>query len=98
MPSRLSSAVPQLIHPFDFVCRFSATACCQTPSGATVTKTEAAPTGGCKPAIWARVIGQSVDNRYQAFADPQATGQILGFQAGFDLRRRPPRSALRECR
>jgi outer membrane autotransporter protein len=46
---------------------------------------EATPNGGCKPAIWARVIGQSVDNRYQAFADPQATGQILGFQAGFDL-------------
>jgi hypothetical protein len=31
------------------------------------------------------VIGQSVDNRYQAFADPQATGQIVGFQASFNL-------------
>jgi outer membrane autotransporter protein len=64
---------------------FSATTCCPTPSGATVTKTEAVPSGGCKPAIWARVIGQSVDNRYQSLADPHATGQIVGFQAGFDL-------------
>jgi outer membrane autotransporter protein len=60
------------------------TSCCATPAGA-VTTTAVVPDGGCRPAMWGRVIGQSIDNRYQAFADPQATGQLLGFQAGFDL-------------
>ncbi len=55
-----------------------------TPAG-TVTKTGAVPTEGCRPGVWGRVIGQSVDNRYRSFTDPQATGQILGFQTGFDL-------------
>ena len=29
--------------------------------------------------------GQQVDNRYRAFADPRASGQLLGFQSGIDL-------------
>ena len=34
---------------------------------------------------WARVFGDQIDNRYQAFADPSVTGRIVGVQAGFDL-------------
>ena len=34
---------------------------------------------------WARFFGQQIDNRYQAFADPSATGRLLGVQAGFDI-------------
>jgi outer membrane autotransporter protein len=36
---------------------------------------------------WGRAIGQQIDNRYQAFADPRADGRILGMQAGIDLLR-----------
>ena len=38
----------------------------------------AAPAG---PAFF----GQQIDNRYQAFADPRTSGQLFGFQAGFDM-------------
>ncbi|MBV9014482.1 MAG: autotransporter domain-containing protein [Alphaproteobacteria bacterium] len=34
---------------------------------------------------WARVFGQAIDNRYQAFADPRASGHEIGVQAGLDL-------------
>jgi outer membrane autotransporter protein len=34
---------------------------------------------------WGRVFGQLVDNRYQAFADPYASGWMGGFQGGVDL-------------
>jgi outer membrane autotransporter protein len=34
---------------------------------------------------WGRVLGQQIDNRYRAFADPRASGQLLGFQSGIDL-------------
>ena len=34
---------------------------------------------------WGRFIGQHVDNRYQAFAEPSAKGQLLGMQAGIDV-------------
>jgi outer membrane autotransporter protein len=40
---------------------------------------------GADPSGWARVIGQQIDNRYQAFADPSAKGQLIGVEAGFDL-------------
>ena len=40
---------------------------------------------GWSPSAWGRVIGQQVDNRYRAFADPRASGQLLGFQSGIDL-------------
>ena len=40
---------------------------------------------GWSPSVWGRVIGQQIDNRYRAFADPRASGQLLGFQSGIDL-------------
>ena len=40
---------------------------------------------GWGPSAWGRVIGQQIDNRYRAFADPRAAGQLLGFQSGIDL-------------
>ena len=40
---------------------------------------------GWGPSAWGRVIGQQIDNRYRAFADPRASGQLLGFQSGIDL-------------
>ena len=36
---------------------------------------------------WARFFGQGINNRYQAFADPQASGWMGGFQGGVDLLR-----------
>jgi outer membrane autotransporter protein len=36
---------------------------------------------------WARFFGQGIDNRYHAFADPQASGWMGGFQGGVDLLR-----------
>jgi outer membrane autotransporter protein len=36
---------------------------------------------------WARFFGQGIDNRYQAFADPRASGWTGGFQGGVDLLR-----------
>jgi len=42
---------------------------------------------GWRPAVWGRLFGQQIDNRYQAFADPRADGQIAGLQAGVDLLR-----------
>ena len=43
-----------------------------------------APTD-CLSAGWGRVLGQQIDNHYRAFADPRASGQVLGFQTGLDL-------------
>lgn len=40
---------------------------------------------GWRPSAWGRVFGESIDNRYLAFADPSASGQLVGFQAGLDL-------------
>ena len=34
---------------------------------------------------WGRVLGQQINNHYLAFADPRASGQLLGFQSGIDL-------------
>lgn len=34
---------------------------------------------------WGRVFGEQVDNHYQAFADPRASGWIGGFQVGLDV-------------
>jgi outer membrane autotransporter protein len=36
---------------------------------------------------WARFFGQGIDNSYQAFADPRASGWTGGFQGGVDLLR-----------
>jgi outer membrane autotransporter protein len=51
------------------------------------TRCEAAPRArtDCVNAGWGRVLGQQIDNRYRAFADPRASGQLLGFQSGIDL-------------
>jgi len=40
---------------------------------------------GWGPSAWGRVLGQQIDNHYKAFADPRASGQLLGFQSGIDL-------------
>ena len=34
---------------------------------------------------WGRVFGDQIDNRYQAFANPNVDGRIIGVQAGFDI-------------
>ncbi|QGZ66859.1 autotransporter outer membrane beta-barrel domain-containing protein [Paraburkholderia acidisoli] len=34
---------------------------------------------------WGRFFGQQIDNRYRSFADPSASGRLLGLQAGLDL-------------
>jgi outer membrane autotransporter protein len=39
------------------------------------------------PSVWGRFFGQTIDNRYQAFADPHASGNLGGFQGGIDLLR-----------
>jgi outer membrane autotransporter protein len=40
---------------------------------------------GWNRADWGRYFGQQIDNRYQAFADPRASGWMNGFQGGLDL-------------
>ena len=40
---------------------------------------------GWGPSVWGRVLGQQINNHYGAFADPRASGQVLGFQSGIDL-------------
>jgi outer membrane autotransporter protein len=37
------------------------------------------------PSIWGRFFGQTINNHYQAFADPRASGNLGGFQGGVDL-------------
>jgi len=49
------------------------------------TLTSAYPEDG--RSTWGRYFGQHIDNRYQAFADPRANGQLQGMQAGLDLLR-----------
>jgi outer membrane autotransporter protein len=39
------------------------------------------------PSVWGRFFGQTLDNHYQAFADPRASGNLGGFQGGIDLLR-----------
>ena len=34
---------------------------------------------------WARLFGQQIDDRYQAFADPSTSGRMFGVQAGCDI-------------
>jgi outer membrane autotransporter protein len=54
-------------------------------TGAPAGAAPAATDGRCKPGLWGRVFGQSINNSYQAFADPRAVGQIAGIQTGFDF-------------
>ncbi|AIP33886.1 outer membrane autotransporter barrel domain protein [Paraburkholderia xenovorans LB400] len=54
--------------------------------GDTLTADNAGPDSeGWGHSGWARFFGQQIDNRYQAFASPRATGQLLGVQAGVDV-------------
>ncbi len=39
------------------------------------------------PSVWGRFFGQTINNRYQAYADPRASGNLGGFQGGIDLLR-----------
>jgi fibronectin-binding autotransporter adhesin len=41
----------------------------------------------CRPSVWGHVIATSIDNRYSAFADPRADGNLTGVQFGVDLLR-----------
>jgi outer membrane autotransporter protein len=50
-----------------------------------VTKAPPIPYGNCQQAVWGRLFGQQIDNHYQAFADPRATGQVAGIQTGIDV-------------
>lgn len=62
------------------------TACLNATSddGALITKAPPVPYN-CRSAVWGRLFGQQIDNHYQAFADPRATGQIAGIQSGADI-------------
>ena len=63
--------------------RWSGRIACRPGSGS-------APAGPCplfSPAAWGRFFGQTIDNHYQAFADPRASGNMGGFQGGLDLLR-----------
>jgi outer membrane autotransporter protein len=56
--------------------------------GDTLTLGNAGPDAeGWARSAWGRFFGQQIDNRYEAFADPRASGRILGMQAGIDLLR-----------
>jgi outer membrane autotransporter protein len=50
-----------------------------------ITKAPPVPEGNCRPAVWGRLFGQQIDNHYQAFADPRASGQVAGIQTGIDV-------------
>jgi outer membrane autotransporter protein len=49
----------------------------------------AAPCPLFSPSVWGRFFGQTIDNHYQAYADPRASGNMGGFQGGIDLLRGP---------
>ncbi|UPJ53911.1 autotransporter outer membrane beta-barrel domain-containing protein [Bradyrhizobium sp. 200] len=50
-----------------------------------ITKAPPAPEANCRPTVWGRLFGQQINNHYQAFADPRATGQVAGIQTGIDV-------------
>ena len=52
-------------------------------------KSAPAPCPLFSPSVWGRFFGQTIDNRYSAFADPRASGNLGGFQGGIDLLRGP---------
>jgi outer membrane autotransporter protein len=54
--------------------------------GDTMTLAGAGPdANGWGRSDWGRFFGQQIEDHYQAFADPRASGWIGGFQAGVDL-------------
>jgi outer membrane autotransporter protein len=46
---------------------------------------------------WARLFGQGINERYQAFADPRAGGWLGGFEGGFDLWRNTSSAGHRDA-
>ncbi|CCE08850.1 exported hypothetical protein [Bradyrhizobium sp. STM 3843] len=50
-----------------------------------ITKAPHIAYGNCQQVVWGRLFGQQIDNHYQAFADPRATGQVAGLQTGIDV-------------
>jgi outer membrane autotransporter protein len=52
---------------------------------AAITKASPVPYGNCQQAVWGRLFGQQINNHYQAFADPRATGEVAGVQTGIDV-------------
>jgi hypothetical protein len=44
-------------------------------------KTARAPCPLFSPSVWGRFFGQTLNNRYSAFADPRASGNMGGFRA-----------------
>jgi len=57
------------------------------PAAVPTRKPGPAPCPLFSPSVWGRFFGQTVNNRYQAFADPRASGNLGGFQGGIDLLR-----------
>ncbi|GLR85403.1 autotransporter outer membrane beta-barrel domain-containing protein [Bradyrhizobium iriomotense] len=55
------------------------------PDNSLITKAPPVLYGNCRQVVWGRLFGQQIDNHYQAFADPRASGQVAGIQAGADL-------------
>jgi outer membrane autotransporter protein len=54
--------------------------------GDTLTEDNADMSGrGWGHSAWARVFGDQIDNSYQAFANPNVDGRIIGVQAGLDI-------------
>ena len=54
--------------------------------GDTLTVGNAGPGAeGWLRSTWGRVIGQQIDNHYQAYADPRASGRLIGLQFGVDV-------------
>jgi Autotransporter beta-domain len=57
------------------------------PNAVPTRKPGPAPCPLFSPSVWGRFFGQTLDNRYAAFADPRASGNLGGFQGGIDLLR-----------
>ena len=55
------------------------------PDAVPTKKPGAAPCPLFSPSAWARFFGGTINNEYQAFADPRASGNLWGFQGGVDL-------------
>ena len=57
------------------------------PAALPTKKPGPAPCPLFSPSVWGRFFGQTIHNNYQAFTDPNASGDLGGFQGGVDLLR-----------
>jgi outer membrane autotransporter protein len=57
------------------------------PAAVPTKKLGPAPCPLFSPSVWGRFFGQTIHNNYQAFTDPNASGDLGGFQGGVDLLR-----------